>query len=82
MTLDAVLNLGFFEAMRLWGIQDEIKARDLAFFSRAIDLPHAKDENRKEFNDWLVSRQPRRAPKQNVIPSDIMEAFLKRWNDG
>ena len=82
MSLDQVLDSGFFEVMRLWGIQDEIKARDLNFLSNAIDLPYSDKDRRADFNRWIVSRQPRRNLPTSNIPTDVMEELLRKWNDG
>jgi len=81
MPLDQVLDTGFFEVMRLWGIQDEIKARDLNYLSNAIDLPYADKERREDFNRWIVSRQRRRSVPSGNIPPEVMEALLKKWEN-
>lgn len=72
--LDDVLGMGFFEAHRLWHIQDELHARNLEHLSFIQDLPHNTEDRRKEIAEWMRTRQPR-AGKQarSNLPPEVRE---------
>lgn len=80
--LDEVLNLGYFEAHRLWLISDEIRARDLFYMSLANDFTNQSENKRKEFLNWIETRQPRRKPVKMNIPIEVLERFEKAWENG
>lgn len=74
--------MGYFECWRLWFILDELKARDLEHEQLAMDATNSSVEYRKEFNDWLISRQPRRHNKVGEIPAEVLAKFAEAFNSG
>jgi hypothetical protein len=80
--LDQVLDMGFFEAHRLWMILDEIKARDLQHRLISHDFANSTDEKRSEILDWVYSRQPRTRSSKNEVPNEVIQEFRQRWNNG
>jgi hypothetical protein len=79
-SLESVLNMGYYEAHRLWLIADEIRFRDIQHFSLALDYSQAQEDFRKEFIDWVKSKQPRRFSESNEIPEEVLNKFAKDFN--
>lgn len=81
MTLDQVWNLGYYTAWRLWFVLDELKARDLTHFVKALDASQGTEDYRREFSEWLSSRQPRTF-RTTQVPKEVLERFERMFNDG
>lgn len=81
MSIISVLNQGYFYNHRLWSLIDEMKARDLEHFSLALDASNADENYRRNIDQWLKSRQPRRHPREE-IPSSVLDRIAKAFNNG
>ncbi|MBL0233242.1 MAG: hypothetical protein IPQ08_06215 [Chitinophagaceae bacterium] len=79
MSLTDVLKQGYFLNHRLWGVLDEINARDLDYSSYALDSSQATQEYREKFTEWLKNRQPRRFISQE-IPKEVLDKISKAYN--
>lgn len=71
MSLNEVLNSGYFAMHRLWGmLQERLSYRQMQL-SNAIDMSQGSDESRTEYWEKLKQAQPRlyrvKAVPQHVI---------------
>lgn len=80
-SMDQVLNMGFFEAHRMWLISDEMRSRDLQNLSLVMDFAHGDEDTRRSFLEWIESRQPRRYSSK-VIPKEVMDKFAEAFENG
>jgi hypothetical protein len=76
-----ILNIGYYEAHRLWLILDENKARDLLHMHMVLDSSQASQEYRTTVWEWLQDRQPRRYPKQEPMPRDLWDRIQNAFKD-
>jgi len=81
MTLDQVLDMGYFAAYRLWSILDEIEARDFQRYSLLLDFPHQDKEYRDGVLEWLNSKQTR-THISSKVPKEVFEQFAEAFNNG
>ena len=83
MTVDAVLNGGYFKAHRLWDILNEIKSQNLFEVAVVTSSPHMTDQGREEFFSSLKERQPRRHPRTPLgqMPFDVWEKFKRDFEN-
>lgn len=81
LTLDQVLQMGYYEAHRLWTIGDELRARDLQQQSLVSDFVYSDSEKRKEFLDWIRVKQPRQYQYTTDVPQEVLERFAEAWKN-
>lgn len=79
--LDQALNLGYFEAHRLWCILDELKAYDLKTKIIINDMANATEYYRKDVLNWIDSRI-HKTNKSSEIPEDVLRKFAEEFNNG
>ncbi len=79
LTLDQVLNMGFYEAHRLWLILDEMRFRDMQHESLVLDFANSSEDHRREFIDWIQSKQPRRYSSKSQIPQEVLQKFSEAF---
>lgn len=79
-----VLEMGYFEAWRLWFILDELKARDQYYESLTQHMYSSNDDHVQNILHWLEDRRPRymNQKKQNEIPREVLEKFGEAWKRG
>jgi hypothetical protein len=80
LSLDQTLNMGYFEAHRLWMIGDELRHRDLQLQSLSLDYQNGDKESRTEFLDWIKERQPRRFKPSASIPEEVRKMLEEVLN--
>jgi len=82
LTLDQVLQMGYYEAHRLWLVSDEMRFREIQHLSLVMDYVHSPEDRRREFLEWIQSKQPRRYSGSNDIPVEVLEKYAEAFNNG
>lgn len=87
-TVEDVMNDGYFKNHRTYDILSEIEHERLEKQVYAASAPHATDEDRQQFIESLVARQPRmHQPKYSAMPENLKkeieetsQKFTEEWN--